>query len=127
MFARGPIIRDRELVLMPLRYRDRDLWHQVRRINREWLNPWEATRPEIDSDGPLPNYAEMIRFQNKELKAGRSYSLGLWLTDGGNERFIGQVTLGGIVMGPTEVAILAIGLTNVLPAGATQLELLLPE
>lgn len=99
MFARGPMIRDRELVLKPLRYRDRDIWHQVRRINREWLNPWEATRPEIDSDGPLPNYAEMIRFQNKEMKAGRSYSLGLWLTDGGNERFIGQVTLGGIVMG----------------------------
>jgi ribosomal-protein-alanine N-acetyltransferase len=41
----------------------------------------------------------MIRFQNKELRAGRSYSLGLWIADGKSEIFIGQVTLGGIVLG----------------------------
>jgi ribosomal-protein-alanine N-acetyltransferase len=41
----------------------------------------------------------MIHHQNRESKAGRSYSLGLWLSDGKEQRFIGQVTLGGIVMG----------------------------
>mgnify|MGYP006266649759 CR=1 FL=1 len=99
MFARGPIIKDQELILRPLRLRDRSVWNQVRRINRDWLNPWEATRPHIDGDGPLPNYAQMIHFHNQELKAGRSYSMALWILEAGRERFIGQVTLGGIVMG----------------------------
>ncbi len=99
MFARGPILRDRELTLRPLRFRDRDIWMQVRRVNRDWLTPWEATRPDLDSDGPLPSYFGMVAFQNQEMKAGRSYSFGLWISDQGNERFIGQVTLGGIVMG----------------------------
>ena len=99
MLNRGPIIQDGELTLRPLRYRDRDIWSQVRRINRDWLTSWEATRPEIDGDGPLPSYNEMIRYQNQEMKAGRSYSMGMWIADGDNQRFIGQVTLGGIVMG----------------------------
>jgi len=97
--GRGPLIRSGELTLRPLRYRDRDLWNQVRRVNRDWLNPWEATRPDVDGDGPLPSYNGMIHFQNQELKAGRSYSMAMWISDEGRERFIGQVTLGGIVMG----------------------------
>ena len=99
MFKRVLIIRDNELLLRPLRYRDRDLWNQVRHVNRDWLSPWEATRPEIEADAPLPSFAQMIHFQNQELKAQRSYSLGMWLSDGGKERLIGQVTLGGIVLG----------------------------
>ena len=99
MFSSGPIIRDGELTLKPLRVRDRDIWHQVRRVNREWLTPWEATRPHIEGDIPLPNYVQMVRYQNHEMKLGRSYSLALWISDGGRQRFIGQVTLGGIVLG----------------------------
>lgn len=99
MFARGPVIRERELTLRPLRLRDKAIWSQVRRVNRDWLSHWEATRPDVEGDGPLPSYAEMIRYQNQEMKAGRSYSMGLWISDGGIERFIGQVTLGGIVLG----------------------------
>ncbi len=99
MFKRLPVIRDHELTLRPLRYRDRDIWNQVRRVNHEWLNPWEATRPGIENQGALPTYFEMIHYQNQESKAGRSFSFGLWLSDGDQNRFIGQITLGGIVMG----------------------------
>ncbi len=99
MSKKSPIIKDSELTLRLLRFRDRDIWNQVRRVNQEWLNPWEATRPEVENQGALPTYFEMIHFQNQEAKAGRSYSFGLWLSDGVENRFIGQITLGGIVMG----------------------------
>jgi ribosomal-protein-alanine N-acetyltransferase len=93
------VIHDGELTLRPLRLRDRSAWHQVRRVNGEWLAPWEATRPRIDSDGPLPHFFEMVRYYNKEGRELRSISLGIWLTESGKQRFIGQITLGGIVFG----------------------------
>jgi len=102
MFFRGPQIQDKEIMLRLLRYRDRDIWNQVRRVNRDWLNEWEATRPDIEGQSPLPTYAEMIHFQNKEARAGRSYSFGLWVKETAAqryERFIGQVTLGGVTFG----------------------------
>jgi ribosomal-protein-alanine N-acetyltransferase len=33
-----------ELVLQPLRWRDRKRWLNVRNENRDWLTEWEATR-----------------------------------------------------------------------------------
>ena len=95
----GLIIQDGELILRPMRYRDRDIWSQVRRVNRDWLTPWEATRPDIDGDSPLPTYLQMIHHQKKEMRALRSFSMGIWIRESGKERFIGQATLGGIVLG----------------------------
>ena len=43
---RWPVrISDGELELRPIRLRDKPIWAQVRRINRDWLSPWEATLP----------------------------------------------------------------------------------
>jgi ribosomal-protein-alanine N-acetyltransferase len=41
----------------------------------------------------------MVRYYNKEGRELRSISLGIWISEGGKERFIGQITLGGIVLG----------------------------
>ncbi len=99
----SPIIRatstSGEITLRPLRLRDRATWEEVRRTNREWLNPWEATRPEIDNQGPLPSYWAMVRQGQRDAKAMRSLSLGIWIKDRGRNRFVGQITLGGIVFG----------------------------
>ena len=92
-------ISDREITLRPLRYRDRAAWQRVRRLNAEWLAPWEATRPLIDTDGALPTYFQMVRYYNKEARELRTLSLGIWLKIEQEEIFIGQITLGGIVFG----------------------------
>jgi len=100
MEARWPvIIDDHELRIQPLRYRDRNTWEKVRRANREWLEPWEATRPAIDQIEPLPTYYQMVRHYNREGRAGRQMAFAIWLKQDGVDRFIGQITLGGIVLG----------------------------
>ena len=55
---------DTHLYLQPLRIRDKSAWDEVRSFNRDWLQPWEATRPtlpdeRIDFSGQglsLPSY-----------------------------------------------------------------------
>jgi len=92
-------LRDKELLLRPLRYRDKRVWDSVRLINREWLAPWEATRPEIEANYPLPSYFEMVRAHSRDGKGLYSISLGIWILEDGSERLIGQITMGGIVFG----------------------------
>ena len=98
------IIRAGDLTLRLLRMRDRSTWEEVRRVNREWLSPWEATRPAIDSDEPLPSYFAMVRQARRDAQDLRSLSLGIWLNEGGRQIFVGQITLGGISFGAARQA-----------------------
>ena len=93
------VIADHELLLRPFRFRDRAQWNNVRKVNADWLAPWEATRPALDFDSPLPTFYEMVRYYNKEGRALRAMSLGIWLKSDSEEKFIGQITLGGLVFG----------------------------
>ena len=90
---------DHELLLKPIKFRDKSKWDEVRAINQEWLSPWEATRPLIDRKSPLPSYYGMVMQLNKEMRAMRSVSLGIWLKEDKNLKLIGQITLGGIIFG----------------------------
>ena len=100
MDFRWPVlIKDHELTLRPLRLRDKTTWEKVRRLNRDWLAPWEATRPLREAEGSLPTYYQMVRQYNKDGKSMRQMALGIWITSEGEEQFIGQITLGGIVFG----------------------------
>ena len=90
---------DHEITLKPIRFRDKAAWDAVRAVNRDWLSPWEATRPHIDSNTPLPSYYGMVLQLNKEIRALRSISLGIWLKENKSEILIGQITLGGIIFG----------------------------
>ena len=92
-------IRQEELILRPLRFKDKKVWDQVREINREWLTPWEATRPVIDSTLPLPSFYQMVMQHKREGREARTISLGIWIRESKREVFIGQITLGGIVFG----------------------------
>ena len=89
-----------ELVLRPLRWRDRKRWLNVRNENRDWLSPWEATIPIIAGDAAenpsqLPSYFEMVRTLNSEARNGRSFSFVIWK----GPNLIGQITLGGVIYG----------------------------
>ena len=90
---------DGELFLKPIRFRDKSQWDSVRAINRHWLSPWEATRPNIDHKSALPSYYGMVMQLNRELRALRSISLGIWLNENRDQVLIGQITLGGIIFG----------------------------
>jgi ribosomal-protein-alanine N-acetyltransferase len=90
---------DGELFLKPIRFRDKSQWDSVRAINRDWLSPWEATRPNIDHKSALPSYYGMVVQLNRELRALRSISLGIWLNENRDQVLIGQITLGGIIFG----------------------------
>jgi len=98
-----PVIRTSngtsEITLRLLRLRDRKVWDEVRSANKDWLTPWEATRPQIEADLPLPSFPQMVRMGTRDAKDLRSLSLGIWVKDRGRERFVGQITLGGIVLG----------------------------
>lgn len=90
---------DNELILKPIRFRDKAQWDSVRSVNRDWLSPWEATRPNIDNKSPLPSYYGMVMQLNREIRAVRSIALGIWLKEKKSEILIGQITLGGIIFG----------------------------
>ncbi len=90
---------DGELFLKPIRFRDKAQWDSVRAVNRDWLSPWEATRPNIDHKSALPSYYGMVMQLNRETRALRSISLGVWLNENKDQVLIGQITLGGIIFG----------------------------
>lgn len=89
------ILREGEITLRPLRFRDRSRWLTVRAKNREWLSPWEATAPLAEDRNKLPTYYEMVAFHNREGRAGRALSFAIWVGD----QLSGQITLGGITYG----------------------------
>ena len=64
-----------DLVLRPIRYRDRKEWTEVRSRNSEWLAPWEASNPV--PGGGLPDYRQMVR----SLKAQAAQANGPALPD----------------------------------------------
>jgi len=88
-------LRSGEIRMRPLRYRDRNAWLEIRRENREWLNPWEATSPLIEEQKAPPTFFEVVRYQRTEGRAGRLYSFAIWQ----EKELIGQITLGGISYG----------------------------
>jgi ribosomal-protein-alanine N-acetyltransferase len=92
------VLKSNEITVRPLRLRDRGKWDEVRAINRDWLAPWEATRPHVPGDadsGELPSFYQMVRSHNREGRALRSLSLAVWYQGS----LVGQITMGGIVMG----------------------------
>jgi ribosomal-protein-alanine N-acetyltransferase len=86
-------LSDGLITLRPLSRRDGRTWNAVRSTNAEWLSPWEATHPE-GTGRPL-TFGAMVRGFDREARAGRMLPLAVHL----NGRFVGQVTVSGIVWG----------------------------
>lgn len=87
-------LRRDEVTLRPLRRRDAARWQHVRRVNADWLRPWEATLPQADEAVPA-TFGGMVRTFRREAAAGRSVAFALDV-DG---VLMGQVTLGGLAWG----------------------------
>jgi ribosomal-protein-alanine N-acetyltransferase len=88
---------DSELLLKPISYFDKSAWDQVRALNQDWLMPLEASKHKVDPFLRTPSFIQMVRLLNKERRAGRSISFGIFLNS--KKKFIGQITLGGITYG----------------------------
>jgi ribosomal-protein-alanine N-acetyltransferase len=95
-----------DLVLRPIRYRDRKEWTDVRSRNREWLAPWEASNP-IPGAG-LPNYRQMVRSLNLQASQGTAlpFVITEWMPGGRHPVIIGQLTVSSIVWGSAMMATL---------------------
>src|SRR5699024_5606100 len=85
--------RQSDIVLRPLRRRDEQQWREVRRFNRDWLRPWDATLPAPGQE--LPGFRSMVRMQDRQAK--RSQSVPFAIEVGGD--FRGQITVSGLSWG----------------------------
>jgi len=95
-------LEEGELLLRPLRIRDRKRWLRVRAENKDWLAEWEATLPQLPGDsnsGKLPSFTEMVRWHRREARSGRSYSFAIWHQNSQDTNLIGQITMGGVMYG----------------------------
>jgi ribosomal-protein-alanine N-acetyltransferase len=96
------ILKTDDLILRPLRRRDYKRWLHVRAENKDWLDAWEATLPQVpgeENSKNLPSFFEAIRWHRSEGRAGRSISLAIWQVNAQGKNLIGQITLGGIMYG----------------------------
>lgn len=91
-------LRQPPVELRPLRYRDARDWDDVRRRNRDWLLPWDATSP--DPRAMPVSFRSMVRRYNAQARIGESLP---WLltVDGA---LAGQVNVAGIVRGSAQSA-----------------------
>ena len=94
---RSPTISEGDITLRLIRQRDAGAWREIRRRNREWLQPWEASLPpeaSLVADAPA-TFGQMVRRMRKDARAGRALPWAI-LVDG---RLAGQLTVGGITYG----------------------------
>ncbi|MDN5754144.1 MAG: GNAT family N-acetyltransferase [Arthrobacter sp.] len=93
------VLESDDLLLRPLRYRDKAEWMALKRRNADWLQPWEATSPR--PEGPLPSYRDMIASLNRQARAGLTlpWAIGLRTSDRREPTMVGQLTVSGILWG----------------------------
>jgi ribosomal-protein-alanine N-acetyltransferase len=98
-----PVVLQREsITLRPLRMRDAPDWRMTRLLNREWLQPWEATTPGVAIDEAGRGYGDAVRTLRRDARLGLSFPFVLLVDD----QFAGQVTVGAIARGSANSAYL---------------------
>ena len=90
---RGHTPGGEQLLLDPLRRRDRTEWTEVRSRNRRWLGPWDATSP--DREPSYVSFPGLVRHYRTEARAGRMLPLTIRV----ERRIVGQMVLFGISYG----------------------------
>ncbi|MEC5190217.1 MULTISPECIES: GNAT family N-acetyltransferase [unclassified Arthrobacter] len=95
-----------DLVLRPIRYRDRREWSEVRSRNSEWLAPWEASNPV--PGGGLPDYRQMVRSLKIQATQGTSLPFLITARTPGfrDPVIVGQLAVSSIVWGSAMMATL---------------------
>lgn len=87
-----------DLVLRPLRVRDRDAWSKVRAGNVAWLTPWEATAPR-EAARPM-TFRQYVRQLRRQARTDVAHS---FVLEVGGE-LVGQVSIAGIARGSLQSA-----------------------
>ena len=84
--------------LRPMRLCDRSAWVRLRKRNKSWLQPWEATIPG-QASFELPFLSALLSYRS-EWRADRMYAFVML-----NAReLVGQVTIGGVSRGSANTA-----------------------
>lgn len=92
------ILADGPVLLRPYRRSDAEAWSEVRRVNQEWLAPWESSPPGRWADLNSPSTFRYVhRDQRRASRRGESMPFAVCLREGGRERFVGHLNLGNIV------------------------------
>jgi ribosomal-protein-alanine N-acetyltransferase len=101
-----PVLRHKDLELTPIRLRDRKQYSNIREVNRDWLQPWDATLPKLKStpDSSLSSDidpASNAAFYSLYFAARRSNKDGTGLTLGMRTRgrLIGLITAANLTYG----------------------------
>jgi [ribosomal protein S5]-alanine N-acetyltransferase len=92
------VLRSRDVVLRPLRRRDRKAWREARERNRDWLRPWDATSPA--GTHPPRTFGSMVRHTERQAAAGQAMPFVIEI-DG---VLVGQVTVNNVVRGSAQFA-----------------------
>ncbi|MEB7503548.1 GNAT family protein [Arthrobacter koreensis] len=96
-----------DLILRPIRYRDRTEWNSVRSRNARWIGPWEATNPLPGT--VLPSYTGMVRSLNQQARQDTALPFVITERQGGvrsNPAIVGQLTVSSIIWGSARMATL---------------------
>ena len=88
-----------DLVLRPIKLRDKAEWTRVRARNAAWLQPWEASNPV--SQGQLPTFGGMVRVLNQQAR--EASALPFIITERvptqAKPAIVGQLTVSSIMWG----------------------------
>lgn len=95
-----------DLLLRPIRYRDKQEWTEVRSRNSAWLAPWEASNPA--PGGALPNYRQMVASLNAQARQASALPFVIAERIPGirEPRIVGQLTVSSITWGSAMMATL---------------------
>ncbi len=95
-----------DIVLRPIRYRDRKEWTELRSRNSDWLAPWEASNP--TPGGGLPDYRQMVRSLKAQAaqSAALPFVIAAWTPGRQSPVIVGQLTVSSIVWGSAMMATL---------------------
>ncbi|MEO6530916.1 MAG: GNAT family protein [Specibacter sp.] len=88
-----------DLVLRPIKLRDKAEWISVRARNSDWLQPWEASNPA--SQGQLPTFGGMVRVLNRQAReaAALPFIITERVPDKPKPAIVGQLTVSSIMWG----------------------------
>ena len=93
------VLKQDNLSLRPLRFRDRRAWLKLREKNQNWFTEWEATIPNEFNEGKASFY-QIVRNLSNEARTQRALPFVMTI-DG---QIAGQITVANINYGSTRSA-----------------------
>ena len=93
------VLQNDNLVLRPLKLRDKKEWTKLRQRNQNWFRQWESTVPDEFRDGKASFY-QIVKNLRVEAKAQRSLPFVMEI----DKKIAGQITVANINYGSTRSA-----------------------